>query len=462
MRVLVLYHAGFSYTPTIHHYLSSISRYSVFEVEYFNVDQKHDDKLDFSAYDALFINFCVISISRIEPPEFMAPLMAGLCRYEGLKIVSVQDEYDFTNTCKQFYLRIGVKAILTNVPQLGIKYIYPEPEFDNVQFCTVQTAYIADELLAINQADVLPLADRPIPLGYRGRNLPYRLGDLGWHKSEIGVRFKQACTQVRFACDIEVDEDKRFTGNEWLRFVRRCRVMLGTPSGANVFDFDGSLHRMMTERWNAQAEFTYLDVRDEINTYSVPFDMGQVSARIFEAAVQKTAMALIRGGYSGVLRPEEHYVPINPDYSNIYDVLHQINDVPAMQAMADRAYRYVVDNPRNRYSHMVAQLDGLIEEFRTTPGKGGVPSLKVTAQPLGADPYLFEKLCDLRQVLRDQIDKHMEFVDLVAQRRVEVFVHPDGTYRILKTPEAYPPPSEGEGLPLPGGVLDAVLAGFNG
>jgi hypothetical protein len=446
MRLLVLYHAGFTYTPTIHHYLRSISRHSVCEVEYFNVDQKYDGKLDFSAYDALFINFCVVSINRVAPPAFMQPLVAGLRRYQGLKIIAVQDEYDFTNACKQFYLKIGVKGVLTNVPQASVKYIYSEPEFEDVEFRTVQTAYLSDELLAIDPADIKPLADRSIPLGYRGRKLPYRLGDLGWHKTEIGMRFKQACAKAKIPCDIEVDEDKRFAGEEWLRFVRRCRVLLGTPSGANVFDFDGSLHRKMTERWNAKAGLSYLDVRREVSAFEVPFDMGQVSARIFEAAIQKTAMALMRGGYSGVLEPEEHYVPVNPDYSNINEVLTRIGDLPAMQAMADRAYQRVLENPCNHYSHMVAQIDGLIEELKVIPGKEGLPSLKVTEQPMGADPYLFEKLCELRGELRAQVDKFMEFVDLSAQRRVQVFTHPDGTYRILKTPQA-------------GAVLSA---GFNG
>jgi len=432
MRLLVLYHAGFTYTPTVHHYLSAISRYSAFDVDYFNVDQSYGGKLDFSAYDAVYINYCVVSVNRIDPPPFMMLLISGLRRYGGVKIASVQDEYDFVNRTKVFLLQIGVDAVLTCVPQVGVRDIYSEPEFDRIYLRTIQTAYLSDELMAVDPAEILPLAERPIALGYRGRALPYRLGDLGWHKTEIADQFKRACARAGVVCDIEVDEEKRFTGEAWLGFVRNCRVHLGTPSGANVFDFDGSLDCRMTERWNAKPGLPYQEVRDELLPYEVAHDMGQVSARIFEAVAQKTALALLRGNYSGVVEPEEHYVPINPDYSNVDDVLKRILDVSAMQEMADRAFYHVLNDTRNRYSYMVSQIDALTYQIGTIPGKQGVSPLKVTAQPLGCDPYLFDKLCWLKAAYQKQVDDYFEFVGLVSRQEVRVIDNLDGSYQVIK------------------------------
>lgn len=400
MRLLVLYHAGFSYAEPIFHYLSAFHRHSRHEVEFFNVDQQYDAPPDFSGYDALLLNFCAVSVVRFDhPPPFVPPLIAGLQRYSGLKIAAVQDEYDFTNRVKAFLLAIGADVILTNVPQGGMRRVYGEPEFERVRFETVQTAYLADEVLS---AEVLPLADRPLPLGYRGRELPFRLGDLGWHKAEVGYRFMSACIWRNVGFDIAVDEGARFHGEAWLRFVRNCRVMLGTQSGSNVFDFDGSLDRLLLDL-HPQGDFDlrYEDVRDAISAHEVGFDMGQVSARIFEAVGSRTALALVRGSYSGVIEPEAHYVPIEPDYSNIDQVLDRIQDVPAMQAMVDRAYEHVVGNPANHYAGMVARVDAIIDEMATlSPVRAA--RLPVTAAPLGNDPYLFQRIMKLRDALQIQ------------------------------------------------------------
>lgn len=404
MRVLVLYHAGFTFTPTIFHYLDAFRRHSAHEVEFFNIDDSYNSDIDFSAYDALFLNFCVASVARYadrlgfeEHHPFFGALWVGLRQFRGLKIAAVQDEYDFTDAAKAFFLGVGVNVILTNVPQEAVTRIYPEPAFREVRFETVQTAYLADELL--NSGEQLPLAERPIVLGYRGRELSYRLGDLAWHKSEVGHRFSDACDRRGIPCDIAVHEGARFNGDAWLGFVRSCRVMLGTQSGANVFDFDGSLADRMAERQKANLSLRYEEVRDEVAAYAVDFDMGQISARVFEAAASRTALALIRGSYSGVIEPDEHYLPIEPDYSNVNQVLDRVLDVPAMQAMADRAYAHVVGDPRNRYSALIGRVDALIWNWGGPAGEGAAPAFRVTPAPLGNDPYLFQRILQLRERL---------------------------------------------------------------
>lgn len=436
MRILVVYHAGFTHIPTVFHYLDSIRRYSSHDVEFFNIDQAYEELPDFSAYGALFLNYCVISVGRIDPPEYFHILEAALQQYAGPKIASIQDEYDFTDRVKAFLQRIDATAVLTCVPPEAVSLVYWEPHFRGVRFETVLTAYVAEELIEDSPV-CRPLADRRMPLGYRGRELPYRLGDLGWHKAEIGLRFKDACTARGIECDIAVDEASRHQGDAWLRFVRSCRVMLGTPSGANVFDFDGALHESIKARYRRNPKLTYEAVRAEVARKEVSFDMGQVSARVFECAVSGTAMALLRGNYSGVVDPEEHYVPIETDYSNIDEVLDRIQDLPAMQAMADRTYQHVIGTERNHYHGFVAQIDGLIAELSHPQQEPeNVVDLRVTATPLGNDPYMVEKLMALRNELQLLIKRSGDMVKAAADKRLDVVRHPDGTYRVLRLPAA--------------------------
>jgi hypothetical protein len=194
----------------------------------------------------------------------------------------------------------------------------------------------------------------------------------------------------------------------------------------------------MLSLYKANPCLTYQEVQDEIRRYEVGFDMGQVSARIFEAAASKTALALLRGSYSGVLEPEEHYVPVEPDYSNVDQVLSRILDLDAMQVMADRTYDHVVNNQIHRYASMVARLDDLIDELMkrwpsVRSSVGDPESLRVSLAPLGTDPYLFDKICELRHAVNKTTDQMMHYLKLFAAGVLEVVAHPDGTYRLLRT-----------------------------
>ena len=65
--------------------------------------------------------------------------------------------------------RVGATVVLTCVPQQHLCYVYPRSMFPGVHFETVLTGYVSDDLLKIE--DVRPLAERPIVVGYRGRDL---------------------------------------------------------------------------------------------------------------------------------------------------------------------------------------------------------------------------------------------------------------------------------------------------
>ncbi len=420
MRLIVLYHANYTATPAIRDYLEALGAMPGW-IRYCNIDQP--EPIDFGGWDVVFVNFCVTSQARLtDRPTFWPDLARALVRFEGTKIAAVQDEYEFTDRVKRFLLQIGIDIVLTNVPQAAVRQVYSEQEFDRVHFETVRTAYLAEQIPAVR-----PLALRPIPLGYRGRQLPHRFGELGWHKAEIGRRFAAACARRAIPCDIAVDEESRFHGAAWPRFIAQCRVMLGSPSGCRVFDFDGALQRRFDD-----SKLPYEEVRDEVLPHDLGIDMGQVSARIFEAVAARTALALIRGNYSGVLRPNEHYVPIEPDYSNVEEVLDRILDVPAMQAMAERAFAHVIADPDNRYPALIGRLHALLRARIPRGTNNPLCRLDVTQYPLGTDPYLIAQLAEARRGLKAADTTLRELVKALAEDRVDMVLHQEGSgYRVL-------------------------------
>jgi len=45
--------------------------------------------------------------------------------------------------------------------------------------------------------------------------------------------------------------------------------------------------------------------------------MGQISPRVFECALMRTPMVLFRGRYSDAIAPDEHYISLEKDFSNV-------------------------------------------------------------------------------------------------------------------------------------------------
>jgi hypothetical protein len=77
--------------------------------------------------------------------------------------------------------------------------------------------------------------------------------------------------------------------------------------------------------------------------------MGQISPRVFECALMHTPMLLFRGHYSGAIQPDEHYIALEKDFSNIDDVLSRLEDLPGLAAMTQRAYAHLVGSGQFNY-----------------------------------------------------------------------------------------------------------------
>jgi hypothetical protein len=90
--------------------------------------------------------------------------------------------------------------------------------------------------------------------------------------------------------------------------------------------------------------------------------MNQISPRMFEAIALKTALVLFEGKYSGVLRPGEHYIPLKKDFSNVEDVLRQLDDVSGLEEITERAYNDIVRSGRYSYRTFVASVDDRLDE----------------------------------------------------------------------------------------------------
>ena len=276
-------------------------------------------------------------------------------------LLFIQDEYDRTHRAWYWIKRLGFQLIFTVVPEDNISLVYPPEEFPNIQFKNVLTGYIPD---SVSDPDGLtPPSKREIFVGYRGRPLHIRYGKLGQEKSRIGELVAEYCQKNNIPYDIGVKEKDRIYGSNWYDFIHSCRAVLGTESGSNVFDWDGDLDEQIGAYRHLNRHATNEEIYNNvINKHETPGLMNQISPRVFEAIALRTALVLFEGNYSGIILPENHYIPLKKDGSNLDQVFELIGNDQYLDELTERVYRDVIKPGKYTYHSFIHYIDSEIEK----------------------------------------------------------------------------------------------------
>lgn len=363
-RLLVAYSNSANYVATTAEYLAAFGRHSSWDVRYLHVTHDAEPDVDLSEYDAVLQSYCVRpAFEMYVPPAWLEKLKA----FQGVKAFALQDEYDRVNRTIGWLREVGADVIMTNVPAGDVHRVYSKMLFPDTRFLTVLTGYVPGNLP--KHAGIKPLTRRPIVVGYRGRDISPRYGRLGFDKLDIGRSMKAACLAEGVPHDIEWTEEHRLYGDEWYRWVASCRVNLATETGSNVFDWNGDIEREYDERARAGGgKVEWARFLEWLEPRETGVQMGQISARIFEAAALRTALVAFPGSYSGILKAHEHYIPLERDFSNVDDVLRQIKDIDALTAMTERAYYDLIESDRYSYGRFVATVETALNEVAERKG----------------------------------------------------------------------------------------------
>lgn len=346
-RLLIAYSNSSTFTTTTREYLESFARHLRGDVHYLHVTHRAEPHLDINSYDAVLLSYCARLCFPGYVSEHFLSMMDG---FQGVRAIAIQDEYDFVENERAGLDRLRPDIVFTCIPADQREKVYPSARYPKSEFVQVLTGYVAT--VESGSHARVPVAQRPIAIGYRGRALGHRYGLLAHMKQSIGEVFKAEAQRRGVAADIAVDEQSRIYGDAWYEWLGKCRCVLATESGSNVFDWDGSIAKACADS-AAAGTAPPAEVLREIEARDREFSMGQISARIFEAASVGTPLALYRGRYSDAIEPGTHYIPIEPDHSNLDEVFRRIGDTDALQEMADRAYVDLIASGRFDYSAFV-------------------------------------------------------------------------------------------------------------
>ena len=310
-------------------------------------------EIDLSLFDVLVLHYSV----RTSLVDHLSEAFAlQIERHAGIKILFIQDEYDSTETTRRWMDRLRFDIVYTCVPAEGREYVYPSERFPDTSFIPTLTGYVPED----SGLDVFatPIRDRATLIGYRGRVLPHIYGWLGYEKFRIGADVRRLAEERQLPVDIETDDAKRIYGTGWYRFLGSVRATLGTESGSNVFDIDGSLPKAIKDLLDKSPGIAFEEVhRQLLASHEGHVKMNQVSPKIFEAIRLRTALVLFEGAYSGVVKPDLHFIPLRKDYANIDEVFSKLQDVDFLEALTERAYDDVIASGEYSYRRFVEGVD---------------------------------------------------------------------------------------------------------
>jgi hypothetical protein len=357
--VLVLYHRpthwGFKDAATVREHIHAFRRHSALPVWEHNTDYGFPAGLDGVAPGAIVLHYSMFGSGDYKLDErFLAWLRS---RSESLKVAFFQDEYYLCRQRFAFVNEYDVDLVFTHVgPQyFGQVWGRYAPE---VRAIYNLPGYVDEGMLSAAERFALPDEQRDLDVGYRGRPLPPHMGAGSQEKRVIGERFKELAAGTGLRLDIEVDEESRIYGEDWYRFLGRCRATLGVESGVSFIDLEDECVAEFRHYREQGREPTLEELQaGALGRWDGNIPYRTLGPRHFEAAAFRICQVLFEGEYSGAMQPMVHYIPLAKDFSNFDEVLTALRDDDVRRRIVERAHADLIASGHYSYASFVAGVD---------------------------------------------------------------------------------------------------------
>jgi hypothetical protein len=363
---LLLYHFPSAFwfrdAATIMDHVGAFETYSRFGIEKLNTDAPLPPRIAELDFELIVIHYSLIG------GEFY-PLtedhLEWLKTSRAHKVLLAQDEFRYCGHRFWFIDEVGVDTVYTCLEP---------PEFEKVygshtrvpRIKTNLPGYVSEQMVSDGERFGVADEERPVDIGYRGRPLPPYCGHGGQEKYEIGVRFAELAKDSDLVLDIGLEEEDRLYGEEWPRFLARCKGVLGVESGVSVFDLEDRLVDQY-ERLVAQGGDVTVDDLSEGKAIEGRVYYRTISPRHFEAAATRTCQILFEGRYSGAMEPMVHYIPLRKDFSNFDEVVRLFRDPGVRRELTDNAFRDLIASERYTYERFIEGFDQDLIEAGLSP-----------------------------------------------------------------------------------------------
>lgn len=283
---------------------------------------------------------------------------AHLRGLDCVKIAMPQDEFLNTDQLNDFINDFGITHVLSCAGERDWGRIYDKIDRARVRFCTVLTGYLDSGTLRRIDDAAARIRSRRIDVGYRAWKAEPWLGSQGQLKVAVAEAFGHAVREQGLSSDISLEECDVLAGDAWLEYLLGCRSTIGVEGGASVLDHDGSVRAAVARYLQEHPRASF----EEVRAHCFPGRDGElglacISPRHFEACATRTLQFLVEGGYSGVLQPWRHYVPVKRDLSDVRQALEVLKRQDTVQRIVDCAHEDIVRSGKWSYETFVREIE---------------------------------------------------------------------------------------------------------
>lgn len=314
--------------------------------------------LEHVAFDLIIFDWSFVG-GRVLRNDFRRKLRRfdGLKSSKAIKICMPQDEFTSMDLLCNFINDFGVEYVFSVAPESEWPKIYKTVDNTKVRFIKVLTGYLDENIVKKWSLKTSSAEVRPLDIGYRTVSTAI-WGRFNLLKATIAEVFLRESEGRGLTNDIKIGAEHFKIGEDWLHFLASSRFTLGIEGGSRLLDWDGSIMGAVNEYLKLTPNASFEDLAStcvpaeregEINVVAI-------SPRHLEACLTRTVQILFEGDYNGILKPDVHYIPLKPDFSNIGDVFERIKDEVARRQIAETAYRDIVASERYTYRSMVEKV----------------------------------------------------------------------------------------------------------
>lgn len=307
-------------------------------------------KFDLIVFGTLFL------ANRIKSEWFEPALRKAraLKSIAATKIAFPQDEHAHTDVLMDFLEEFDIETVFSVGPPSEWPKLYDRIDARKVKFFNVLTGYLNDATVKRIGKLATEHDERDIDIGYRTWLAGAWLGRHGLLRQSIADIFQEKAPARGLTTDISTRNEDTLWGDDWYKFLLRCKYTISVEGGSSVPDRDGTLRERVQayQRSHPQASFA------EIESSCFPALDGAIqyvalSPRHLECCATRTCQVLVEGKYNGVLQPGRHYIELKSDFSNIEAVLDEMQRDDLRREITERAYREIVASGRYTYRSFV-------------------------------------------------------------------------------------------------------------
>jgi hypothetical protein len=374
------------YAQTMREHIHSWHAYSTYPVYEVNTALGFPSALARLDFAVVVLHY---SLFGTVPYEIGGRYLDFLQRAGGSYKVGVfQDDYRFWRERHEFIDRYELDCVYTLLDERwhGETFLAGGRSRKVVQ---ALPGYVSRELVEAATRHGRPDQDRPIDIGYRGRDVPYYLGAAGREKTFIAHEFSRRAAGLELRLDVSANPGDRLYGDAWYEFLGGCRGVLGVESGASVVDVDGEVGAAYERLIRANSDLTWEEferlAEPELTRWDYRITDLVASPRVFEAAAFRCCQILFEGRYSGLVEPGRHYLPLAKDFANFDEVVERFADPAVRRELTTAAYDDLIRSGLFTYERFIGDFDRLLvgegalqPDPRAEPGPG---ELKLLQRP---------------------------------------------------------------------------------